>query len=35
MSVLLKTAKFIVVNIVLTVAIIATGHLVSYLIGWV
>jgi hypothetical protein len=30
-----KVAGFILLNVVLTIAIIATGHLVSYLIGMV
>jgi hypothetical protein len=35
MSLLKTTTGLVALNIVLTVAIIATGHLVSYLIGWV
>ncbi len=34
MSLLKTTGGFLVLNILLTVVIIATGHLVSYLIGW-
>lgn len=35
MSAIRRITKFVLLNVVLMVAIIATGHLVSYLIGWV